>query len=160
MSLYRSVFVVSLEGVAGQHISHLYITHCHSPPASQSAGGWVGKLARGAWRGDVIAMVASHAFLPSGDDITDFPIGFKLNFLYLIRDLNFIFKSDEVWLLSVILTYNCIVIPPRNKMFFFWFVTICNFRILAYFRRRTRVRVGRVAWSAWMVFQISLVQFQ
>ena len=117
------------EGLARPHISQMYITYCHSPPASQSA--------RGAWRGDVAAMVASHALLLSGDDVTDFPIGAKLNFLYLIRDLNFIFKSDEVWLLSVILTYNCIVIPPSNNMFLS-FVSIWNFRILANFRSYTR----------------------
>ena len=113
---------------AGPHISQLYITQCHSPPASQSA--------LGAWRGDVIAMVASHALLPSGDDVTDFPIGVKLNFIYITRDKNFIFKSDEVWLLSVILTYNCIVIPPSNM--FVSFVTPCNFRIIAYFRIQCR----------------------
>ena len=49
---------------ARAHISQLYIVHCHSPPASQSA--------HGTWRGDVIAVVTSHALLPSGDDVMDF----------------------------------------------------------------------------------------
>ena len=66
---------------SGAHISQLYITHCHSPPGSHSA--------RGAWRGDVIAVVASHALLPYGDDVTDFSTGVSLNLIYLIKDFIF-----------------------------------------------------------------------
>ena len=71
--------------LARMHISQLYITHCHSPSASQSA--------RGAWRGDVIAVVASHALLPYGDDVTDFSTGINLNFIYLNKDYIFHISS-------------------------------------------------------------------
>ena len=97
-------------GCARAHISQLYITLCHSPPASQSA--------HGTWRGDVIAVVASHALLPSCDDVMDFSTGVSLNFIYLSKDFIFHISIGKIMVREHDFSYNCKVIPPSNKHVF------------------------------------------